>query len=245
MKTTASKVKFLTAYSTVLTVVMASLFLFSFNKLKQIESFEEINVKRINVIEDDGTIRMVLSNKALQHYGRIDGKDWEKRERPAGLIFFNDEGDECGGLIYQAKQAQNGSIISGMSITMDRYKDDQVLQVSNQESVYNGKIVSQRGIHINDFPNDSNLTKRTALLKEAQKIKDADVRKKRINEIYDTYGERNLLFLGKTKGNSQGLFLSDANGQPKMMIYVDDKGEPKIQTFNDKGEITDFLNASR
>ena len=241
MKTTASKVKFLTAYSTVLTVLMASLFLFSFNKIRQIENFEEINVKRINVVEDDGTLRMVLSNQKLQHYGRIDGKDWEKRERPAGLLFFNDEGDECGGLIYQAKETPKG-IVSGMSITMDRYKDDQVLQLSNQEFVQNGKIVSQRGIHINDFPHDSNLVKRTELLKEAQKIEDPNERSKKINEIYDTYGERNLLFLGKTKGNSQGLFLSDAAGQPKMMIYVDDKGEPKIQTFNSKGEIKDFLN---
>lgn len=240
MKTTASKVKFLTHYSTFLTIIMVSFFLFSFNKIRQIENFEEINVKRINIIENDGTIRMVLSNKELQHSGRIDGKDWEKRERPSGLIFFNDEGDECGGLIYQTKETKNG-LISGMSITMDRYKDDQVLQLSNQETVVNGKIMSQRGIHINDFPMDSHITKRMEMLEEAQKITNPEERKKKINEIYDQFGERNLLFLGKTKGNSQGLFLSDSKGQPKMMIYVDEQGNPKIQTFNDKGEIKDFI----
>ncbi len=98
-------------------------------------------------------------------------------------------------------------------------KDDHVLQLSNQEFVQKGKIVSQRGIHINDFPHDSNLVKRTELLKEAQKIEDPNERSKKINEIYNTHGERNLLFLGKTKGNSQGLFLSDAAGQPKMMVF--------------------------
>ena len=240
MKTTDSKVKFLTHYSTFLTIIMGSFMLFSFNKIRKIENFEEINVKRINIIENDGTTRMVLSNKALQHSGRMDGKDWEKRERPSGLIFFNDEGDECGGLIYQTKQTKNG-LISGMSITMDRYKDDQVLQLSNQETVVNGKIVSQRGIHINDFPMDSHITKRTELLKEAQKITNPEEREKKINEIYDRYGERNLLFLGKTRGNSQGLFLSDSKGQPKMMIYVDEQGNPKIQTFNEKGEIKDLI----
>lgn len=63
MRTTASKVKALTAYSTLMTIIMASLFLFSFHKMKKIESFEEINVKRINILENDGTIRMVISNR--------------------------------------------------------------------------------------------------------------------------------------------------------------------------------------
>jgi hypothetical protein len=67
------------------------------------ESFDEINVKRINIIENDGTIRMVLSNKERQHPGRIDGKDIDEREREAGLLFFNDEGDECGGCVILPK----------------------------------------------------------------------------------------------------------------------------------------------
>ena len=66
---------------------------------------------------------MVLSNENRQHSGRMNGKDWEKRERPAGIIFFNNEGDECGGLVYQVKE-KNGKKISGMSFTMDQYKDE-------------------------------------------------------------------------------------------------------------------------
>lgn len=240
MNTTDAKLKFLTRYSTFLTLLMLCFFLFSFNKLKEIENFEEINVKRINIIENDGTLRMVLSNKDLQHSGRMDGKDWEKRERPSGLIFFNDQGDECGGLIYQTKQTKNG-LISGMSITMDRYKDDQVLQLSNQESIVNGKIMSQRGININDYPAESNITTRMELFAQAEKITDPETRKKKINEIYELHGERNLLFLGKTRGNSQGLFLNDATGKPKLMIYVDEKGNPKIQTFNTKGEMKNVI----
>ena len=240
MKTTDSKVKFLTTYSIFMTVIMVSLSLFSFKVYKKIENFDEINVKRINIIENDGTIRMVLSNKERQHSGRMDGKDWEKRARPSGLVFFNDEGDECGGLIYQTKKTKDG-LISGMSISMDRYKDDQVLQLSNQEEVINGKLWSQRGIHINDYPMDSHLDKRSAMLKEAEKITNPEEREKKINEIHDRYGAKNLLFLGKTSGNSQGLFLSDSKGKPKMMVYVDDQGNPKIQTFNAKGEIKDFI----
>jgi len=90
MKTTDSKVKFLTRYSIFITVIMISLSLFSFKVYKKIENFDEINVKRINIIENDGTIRMVLSNKELQHPGRIDGKDLQPREQRARLVFFKD-----------------------------------------------------------------------------------------------------------------------------------------------------------
>ena len=213
----------------------------SFRLEKKIENFDVINVKRINVIEKDGTIRMVISNKELQHSGRMDGKDWEKRERQAGMIFFNDLGDECGGLVYAVKKDADGKGMSGMSITMDRYRDDQVIQIKNDETFEKDKIYSQRGFFVNDYPTADGLTARENALKEAEKITDEIVRKAKIREIYKTQGSKNLLFLGKTKGNSQGLFIADQNGQPKLMIYVDDKGQPKIQTFTEKGEVKDFL----
>lgn len=213
----------------------------SFRLEKKIENFDEINVKRINIIEKDGTIRMVISNKELQHSGRMDGKDWEKRERQAGMIFFNDLGDECGGLIYAAKKSSDGSVNSGMSITMDRYRDDQVLQILNDETVTEDKIISQRGLFVNDYQTQAGINSRNKAIEEAEKLTDEKLRNAKIREIIKTHGSKNLLFLGKTKGNSQGLFIADQNGQPKLMIYVDDKGQPKIQTFDEKGVLKDFL----
>ena len=240
MEKTHAKLKFLTSYAIFMTVVMVSLVLFSFKAYKKIVSFDEINVKRINIIENDGTIRMVLSNKERQHSGRMDGEDMEKRERAAGLLFFTDEGDECGGVIYYSMKTKNGAA-SGMSITMDRYKNDQVVQMTNQEEIANGKIVSQRGIMINDFPAESHLGKTLKAMKEAEKITNPEEREKKMKEISARHGGANLLFLGKTDDNSQGLFLNDAKGKPKMRIYVDGKGNPKIQTYNSKGEIKDLI----
>lgn len=213
----------------------------SFRIEKKIENFDEINVKRINVIEKDGTIRMVISNKELQHSGRMNGKDMEKRERQAGMIFFNDEGDECGGFVYEAKKKEDGSIISGMSLTYDKYKNDQVLQILNSESYKNGKSYSSRGFIINDYASDEiGLMQYQDLITEAEKITDETSRKQKIREIRKKYGAKNLLFLGKGS-DSQGLFINDKNGQPKLMIYVNEKGEPKIQTMNEKGEVKDFI----
>lgn len=213
----------------------------SFRLERKIENFDEINVKRINIIEKDGTIRMVISNKELQHSGRMNGKDWAKRERQAGMIFFNDNGDECGGLIYENKKRTDGSIKNGMSITMDQYKDDQVIQILNNESIKGDKMTSERGFSVNGFKSLDGIDVRNKAYEEAEKITDEKLRNEKLREISKNMGSNKLLFLGKTTGNSQGLFIADQNGQPKLMVYVDEKGQPKIQTFNEKGEVKDFL----
>ena len=101
--------------------------------------------------------------------------------------------------------------------------------------------MSQRGFFVNDFKSVEGIDARNKAYAEAEKITDEKLRREKLREISKNHGSNNLLFLGKTKGNSQGLFIADKNGQPKLMIYVDENGNPKIQTFNEKGEIKDFL----
>ncbi len=234
------KINFLTAYA-ILSALIISFFAFSsFSQKERNEKLDELIVKKITIIGEDNLPRMVLSNETRQHSGRMNGKEWEKRERPSGIIFFNNEGDECGGLVYQTKE-NNGKIISGMSFTMDNYKDDQVLQILNDEYYSDGKAYIERGISINQFPVGSNIDVRNKKLKELRTIVDEKERNTKIRELMKNEGSVNRLFIGKTKGNSSGLFLAGPDGSPKMMIYVDDKGIPKIQTFGENGEMKNFL----
>jgi hypothetical protein len=234
------KINFLTAYAVLSALVISFFTLSSFSNKDKTEQFEELIVKKITVIGEDNLPRMVLSNETRQHSGRMNGKEWEKRERPSGLIFFNNEGDECGGLVFQTKE-KDGKIISGMSFTMDNYKDDQVVQILNDEYYSNGKAYIKRGLSINQYPVGSNVDERNEKLKQLRTIEDKEERKEKINALMEKEGAVNRLFIGKTKGNSSGLFLAGPDGAPKMMIYVDENGEPKIQTFTENGEIKDFL----
>jgi hypothetical protein len=239
-KEVEKKVNFLVAYAIVSTLFISFLALSSFGKKDKIENFDELIVKKLTVIGEDNLPRMVLSNENRQHSGRMNGKEWAKRERPSGIIFFNNQGDECGGLVYQAK-VKEGKTISGMSFTMDNYKDDQVLQILNDEYYAEGKTFIERGISINQFPEGTNIDDRNKKLEELKAIKDDKERKSKTRELLQKEGSVNRLFIGRTKGNSSGLFLSGPDGKPKMMIYVDEKGNPKIQTFNEKGEIKDII----
>src|ERR1700733_3892280 len=97
------QIRVLQIYSVFLTIVLlilAALFLRQgngpgLNGYKP--HFKEIDAERINIIDSTGSLRLVISNPQRQHPGAMNGRNLPTRERPAGMIFFNDEGDECGG----------------------------------------------------------------------------------------------------------------------------------------------------
>ena len=101
--------KFLLVYSVSMSTILGIVLLTGAVTLKQ-TSFDEIAVHRINVVEPDGTLRMVISNHA-----QLPGIIVHGRERPfdrpqAGMLFYNDEGSENGGLIFRrASQCERRS----------------------------------------------------------------------------------------------------------------------------------------
>src|SRR5687767_1962305 len=77
--------------------------------------FSEIDVERINIREPNGTLRMVISNTA-----RTPGIIWRGVERPhpsgrrsAGMLFFNEEGTENGGLSFGGQRGPDGRVSGG------------------------------------------------------------------------------------------------------------------------------------
>ena len=100
---------YLKVYSITLTAILAYLLLSSLKSENSNQKFNEITVERINIIEPDGKLKMVLSNKASQHPGMMDGKSFPSRERPPGIVFFNEEQDEIGLFGYHGNKQQGGN----------------------------------------------------------------------------------------------------------------------------------------
>src|SRR3982750_3341477 len=69
--------KFFAVYSGVLTAVLATVLLsgFDVDAQKKKPRFEEITVERINVVEPDGTLRLIISDKARAPGIYIKGKE--------------------------------------------------------------------------------------------------------------------------------------------------------------------------
>nr|AUN37304.1 hypothetical protein [uncultured bacterium] len=141
-----SSPRFLTIYSGVLTLLFSIAILSGFARWSKSENFDEITVKRINVVEPDGTLRMVISNHAKLPGIIVRGKEQPFDRPQAGIIFYNDEGSENGGLIFGGRRNAKGKVLdSGGSLSFDKYDSNQIVQlagVDDSEDRFAGLIVS-------------------------------------------------------------------------------------------------------
>jgi hypothetical protein len=122
--------RFLTIYSGVLTAVFAVTVFSGFSTWPKSETFEQINVQRINVVEPDGTLRMVISDHAKLPGIIVRGKEEPFARPQAGMLFYNDEGSENGGLVFGGRRNARGEVVdSGGSLSFDKYEANQVVQL--------------------------------------------------------------------------------------------------------------------
>ena len=225
------EVRFLKIYAVVATLVGAVFFLTAFSLQNKNQKFAEIDVERINIVEKDGKLRMVISNQERQHPGIVNGKIIERKfPRPPGMIFFNHLGDEMGGLIF----GDNGGNGHFGSLTWDKVRNDQTMGFRHLESD-NGTY--QTGLEMWQQPNiASDIT--NAKLEEAYKITDETKRKAAIQVMIDK-GElaTNRLFLGKRRDNSNELVMNDVKGKPRIRMQVAPDGTPKLDFLDEAGKI--------
>ena len=108
---TGADLRFLKGYAFVSTSLVVVLAVLAYRQLQRAH-FKEIDVQRINVVEPAGTLRMTITNHALMPDPVIGGKSYPLRSGTggagAGLIFFNDEGNENGGLTFTGRKTGTG-----------------------------------------------------------------------------------------------------------------------------------------
>ena len=225
------EVRLLRAYAIIATTVGAVLVLTAFTLQKSKQKFDEIDVERINVVEKDGRLKMVISNSERQHPGIVDGKIIPREgTRPAGMIFFNDRGDEVGGLIFSGDTAKG----QFGSLTFDKFRGDQTIAFQHLES-NNGDYFA--GLSFND--ENMTTTDRIVKLDAIKRLPDEAAQKAARIEMRDK-GEFlvNRLSIGKGRNRSAFISLSDAKGKERIQISVAADGTPKINFLNEKGEVT-------
>ncbi len=224
------EIRFLKFYSGFLTMALLCTIIYVLSRDRE-KSFKEISVERINVVESNGDLKLVISNSERQHQGIVNGKSLPKRKRQAGLIFFNSVGDECGGLIYDGNDKEAGLVLS-----VDKYRDDQVMQLQYIENTE--KNARKYGMQFWDYPKEDAYEERIKAFENYQKITDD----KEKTEAYLKMKQEGLLpedrmFVGKNMNEDLGLFINDKKGKPRIKIYIDSKNNPKIELLNEQGNI--------
>ena len=236
MKSLRRELRFLRAYaltsSLILVVLCTAAFRQSTSSQVANQTFGEITVGRMNVVDADGKLRLVISNKDRQHPGMMDGKMIERPRPVAGLLFFNEEGDEVGGLTFTGREV-NGDRRANAGIMFDQFKQDQTIGITYSE----GGGRRSAGLLVWDRP-DTKLSELVEKLNAARKIQDPEEQKKAIAAISAAAPPApRRLFVGKTPDKAAMISLSDGAGKPRLNLTVDAAGNPRIEFLDDQGKV--------
>jgi hypothetical protein len=199
----------------------------------QATKIDELTVQRFNVVDANGTLRMVIANKDRMHPGVVDGVTINRPRPVAGLIFFNDVGDEVGGMVWSGEQKDGGAQAHGM-LAFDQWKQDQTVAIRYQDR--NGERTA--GLEVWDRSNQP-LSGLITKLNEANAMKDAADRDKALAAIRATApaGPRRV-FVGKQPDKSAVVMLADGDGKPRLRLSVKPDGTSAIEFLDANGKVT-------
>ncbi|WP_151084561.1 hypothetical protein [Nocardioides cynanchi] len=180
---------------------------------------DELTVKRVNVVEDDGTLRIVIGNSTHGRQIPVRGRlvAHPGRTPSAGLLFVNDEGTECGGLEYRGGRGADGTQQSGY-LTVDDYEQNESLRLGMVQA---GRS-SQKFLEFVDRPGWSI----------------ADV----VDGAEPGPGESHTrLRLAREEDGSVGLVLRDGEGRDRLRLVVPAEGEPVVEVLDGEGVARSLL----
>ena len=210
----------------------------AFTQPSSTQRIDELTVQRLNVVDANGTLRFVLSNKDRMHPGVMDGVTINRPRPVAGMLFFNDEGDEVGGLTYTGSDDNGRRATAG--IMFDQLKQDQTVGISYSET--NGQ--RSAGLQVWDRSEEplSNLIR---ALNDANALpegpqRDAAVKAARAKA---PAGPRRV-FVGKNTDKASTVSLADGQGRPRLVLRVNEDGAASIEFLDVNGKTTQRIPAT-
>lgn len=191
--------------------------------------FRVLDVERINVREPDGTLRLTIANSKRQPGLFVGGRELPHPNRTgAGMIFFNDEGVENGGLMFDGGGPQQRAH-GGGSLTFDRYRQDQVVQLFSDED----GPARQSGVRVFDRPDGAmDLTHASSIVA----MPDGAARTAAITSA--NLGGQQRGFFGRSDDGSARLDLRDAAGKVRLSLRVASDGAAAVEFRDAAGHVT-------
>ena len=202
------------------------------------ECYKEINAERINIIDKSGKIKMAIFNQEAIPDVVIDNEailpGHRKDSFMSGVVFYNGEGDECGGLLFGSKSTGNGGYESELSLTFDQYKQDQLVQMlvseKDSERSYGFKIFDRPDFTLKEFIGKS---------QNIHLMDEGPEKQKASRELSQDNCQR--IFIGKKQNGDVAVCVNDRNGNERIRLLVDSDNNPRIEFLDEQGDIIHSL----
>ncbi|MEP7322712.1 MAG: hypothetical protein ABI761_12370 [Saprospiraceae bacterium] len=213
----------------------------AFRQNNRPQNFTEINVERINVLGSTGKPVLVISNQRLMPGPTMNGKTYDRdvidgRKYMAGMTFFNDLGDEVGGLQYAGIKKDSTGYSAVGHLSFDQWHQNQVMALDYNDHSGNKYV----GMRIWDRPTNTTFDHTLDLINE---IRLSEGNKPKLDSLYRLWSEAKdrgengteRLFVG-SKNEIAQIQLKDKKGNIRAKLYVDESGEAKLEFLNQQGE---------
>jgi hypothetical protein len=227
------QMRFLKVYAVGATLVCAVFLLTAFTLQNRPQKFQEISVERLNIVEKDGSLRMVISNNERSpgpiERGKAFGYPGGSR---GGMIFYNEEGTENGGLVFSGKTV-NGKPSAYGSLTFDQYDRDQTVALQYSED--DGK--RRAGLAISDYSTDTTSIKFDQDWKAWEKMPEGPAKTEARRKLRQQ-GAKLRMYAGRYREGNSVVQLADGEGRVRLQMVVDFAGNAKIEFLDDKGKVT-------
>jgi hypothetical protein len=204
---------------------------------ERVARFDEIEVRRISIVDERGVMRMSLSGKPM-HPGLFRGEVIVQRDRPtAGLLFFTEEGTECGGLTFIGRTNERGHVDDEAGLTMDAYEQDQVMWLHRGQrrgrSIFGLVLAEQPFSPLTEFVKWIKGVRKWAFL--LVYLLNPRFRQR----LQEAHGMR--LSIGRVRGKDVGVFMYDTKGRRRIRMVVDGVDVPRMEFLNEAGKVTHAL----
>jgi hypothetical protein len=219
-----------------LTVCAAALSALAFSSISahaaaRVERFDEIVVKRVRVIDASGQTRLLLTGKPIPE-PKIDGRTIPHIGGPresAGLTFYNDQGDEQGGLSYSGTGGEQME-----SLSFDAWHQDQALEIQHGDN----STASDSFIAGNELPKIS-MNETVPQFMREYKAARTDEERQAVRMRWRSEGKfgRQRWMIGNREGASD-VRLNDAAGHVRLLLRVEANGRARIDFLDEKGTVT-------
>jgi hypothetical protein len=156
-------------------------------------------------------------------------------------MFYNEEGQESGGLVYLGKAIPGGQD-ADVSLTFDQFNQDQVVYLHHEEHKDAHGLKIDDGLSIIERPDWKDVKQEYSIYNEMDKLNPEEREALKLKSLQAGKISTRRAFFGVRRGTQDqqpydeaGLFLKNKWGRDAIKLYVDNNNRPRFEVYDPLG----------
>ncbi len=227
------EIRLLRYYALGMTLFAGFALLGSVHEATRDATLDTLTVHRINVVDREGKLALVITNHDDFPAPVINGHVVRRSSGndTNGMLFYNQRGDEQGGLTWTGRRYPDGTYASDNDISFDTVNTDQLIHV--QDGNENGKTEAMLiGWNQADY--------NTPAFMNAIRQIDALHTRAQLEAFVRAHPElvsKTRFLVGYDFTNTSQVMLADGQGRPRIKMFVTADGEARLQFLDADGHV--------